>query len=154
MTLIIETFSDTAALKLLYRYVAGATGMANIDGGAGTSVPPVDLRTLLQGVPGAHATGTERPSEGDIAREALKLLSQNDQTAARLAELEAAPAPKQFVDPVTMVMTGALALSILQLAGYVSYDKSSGWRFRVEKKAASDAVLLAFVRKVLAKFGG
>jgi hypothetical protein len=152
MKLNIDRLSDTAALKLLHRYVSGATASVGLDGGAVYSPSPADLRTVLLGLPVAEVVGAEEPSEGDVAREALRLLSQNTETAARLGQLEAAAAP-MFVDPATLIMTSALALSVLQVAGYVSYDKKNGWRFRMEKKPASDSVLLAFVNKVLARFG-
>jgi hypothetical protein len=152
-TMTIDTLDDASALRLLGRYVTGTMEAASAPGDAAPSPSTSELQVLLrEAVPPGPMDAAREPSEGELAREALKLLSQDAEAARRLAQLHFAPA-QMFVEPVTFVMTGAMALSVLQLAGYVSYDKVNGWRFRLEKKAASKSLLLAFVNKVLAKLG-
>lgn len=154
MMLDIEELSDQDAERVLHQYVRGATATAPTPVDALPALSRAEVNALLADVAQAHTTPARVPSDAELAREALRLLAQSPATASRLAQLRSAAALQVFTDPATLIVTSAVAFSVLQLAGFVSYDRESGWKLRVEKKAASDSVLLSFIAKVLAKFGG
>ena len=108
-------------------------------------------------------------TEGDVARSALKLLSIDPHIAKHIQALSESPpenflitdrymakhgkmpseAPLQEFVVSETIMVSALALAVLQIKGYVSYDKKNGFQFKLEKKTASDLVLKSFIEKFL-----
>jgi hypothetical protein len=91
-------------------------------------------------------------SEGDLARAALALLSENPTFAEpiRLMALQSGgpSQTKRYFEPSTIALTTAV-LFALQTRIRFKVDQSGKWSVDVDKKAASDSVLKIVVERLL-----
>ena len=140
MSLKVDELTDEQALTLLLRFLQG-------------HVDDFPESPSGEGVRGLLGAVVDRPtddavsasSDGELARDALSLLVEEPEFAARLDALHKTASPGFFLDPATLILTSAAALVVLQLSGVVSYDQRNGWRFKLEKKPASDSVMKSFI---------
>jgi hypothetical protein len=92
-------------------------------------------------------------SEGDIAREALILLSKDPETRKSITALIEKPPPDRFgiVTSVALVTAALLALQT-----HVRFERTETGKIKVfiEKKPTSESLLKPLVQKVLSFVGG
>ena len=94
----------------------------------------------------------EQVSEGEIARTALQWLSEDPEYAGRIsAMMTGSGAQKFFPDAGTV---GVLVAAVVLLQTHVRFERDKKGKISVliEKKAASDTLLKAFVEKLLGAF--
>ena len=113
--------------------------------------PTPDLRAALAAAfdyPPHAAT-----SEGDLARAALDLLSQDPAFAEpiQIMTRAAAGAPagsQRYIDPATIGLTTA-ALLALQTRVKFKRDHTGKWSIEIEKKSASDGAIKLLAQRLL-----
>ncbi|HUI81602.1 MAG TPA: hypothetical protein VLY24_26940 [Bryobacteraceae bacterium] len=93
-------------------------------------------------------------SEGDLARAALDVLSQDPAFAEPIRIMASQPAapPPRYTDPGTIAVITA-ALLVLQTRIKFKRDHSGKWSFEVDKKAASDSAVKLLVQRLLSMLG-
>lgn len=150
---------DNSAIQIL-RTVAqarlrpGATGVAaSPDVLDAPALPDVsELRSVL-----GCAFGNQeetRVSEGDLARAALDVLSQDPafaepiQTMARQAAAGAPAWSQRYLEPATIALSTA-ALLVLQTRVKFKLDHERKWSLEIDKKAASDGTVKLLVQRLL-----
>jgi hypothetical protein len=139
----IDHLDDTRALQLLTAMVRPRLRA----GGVHTELPP-DLRHALatQFIPGVAA---EPASEGDLARQALRLLADDPAHRAALQAMLEHPPPEHF-GPGESVALIAAALVVLQTHMRIERLPNGKWSLLVEKKPTSEGLLKSLVQKLLA----
>jgi hypothetical protein len=137
---IINSLDDPTAVRIL-GILARRSG-----GGLETELTP-EIRRRLQEEFGIDPA-RDRPSEGDLARQALIVLAQDPETREAIAALIKGPAPQSF-EPVTTVVIVAAALIALQT--HVRFERDAGGKLRllVEKKPTKDTLLKPLVQKLI-----
>src|SRR5262249_53331831 len=92
-------------------------------------------------------------TEGDLARAALAVLSEDPQYAEPIQIMSGANAlsdPKHFaIDPASIAVTAA-ALLALQTRIKWKRDAEGKWTFEIEKKASGDGTVKLLVERLLA----
>jgi hypothetical protein len=95
-------------------------------------------------------------SEGDVARAALDMLSQDPAYAEPIqvmASQGSTPAsPERYFGPTGIALTTA-ALLVLQTRVKFKCDNTGKWSLEVNRKAASDSVIKQLVQRLLAFLG-
>jgi hypothetical protein len=137
---LINSLDDPAAARIL------GILARRIGGGRETELTPAIWRALEEefGV----APALDRPSEGDLARQALIVLAQDPDTGEALSALSRGQAPQRF-EPVTTVLVIAAALIALQTHVRFERDASGKLSFLIEKKATKDTLLKPLVQKLI-----
>jgi hypothetical protein len=137
---LINSLDDATAVRIL-GILARRSG-----GGRETELTP-EIRRSLQGEFGV-APAPDRPSEGDLSRQALIVLAQDPDTREVIAVLSKGPAPESF-EPVTTVVIVAAALIALQT--HVRFERDAGGKLRllIEKKPTKDTLLKPLVHKLI-----
>lgn len=132
---ILDTIEDRRAVEIL-TMVAKGRGLLK-------DVPGMDVRQAQAAL--ADAFGQpglgDIPTEGELARQCLRLLSQDPDTAQAIATMAAQPdqGPQRFF--IAEVAVTTLALVVLSTRVVYEKDKSGKVLFKIEKNALSDALL-------------
>ena len=139
---VLDTIDDRRAVEILAR-VAKGRGLLQC-------APGIEVREAQTALAAAFgkAGADGIPSEGDLARQCLHLLSQNTDTAQAIAAMAGQPdqgAQCFFVAEVSLV---TLALVVLGTKVRYEKDKAGKVSLVVEKKALSDAVLKKLVEMI------
>ena len=141
----IQSMDDKIALRVLttiakHQFGAGETGIE----------PAADFRNAIAGATELDAVGAS-VSDGDMARQALLLHSDDPQLATIISSLADDSAQKQrFVfDPLTTAAVGTALICVLQTKIKFKRSEDGKYSFEFEKKALSDGVLKEFVQKFL-----
>jgi hypothetical protein len=92
-------------------------------------------------------------SEGEVAREALRVLALDPSYQEPIAALASGPAPERFVEPVTGTAVVVLALMALQTHVKIKRDDKGQWSFLVEKPSASPELLKSLAGQLLGLMG-
>jgi hypothetical protein len=137
---LINSLDDIAAVRIL-GILARRRG-----GGREIELTP-EIRRSLQEEFGV-APAPDRPSEGDLSRQALITLAQDPETHEAITALSKGPPPQRF-EPVTTVAIVAGALIALQT--HVRFERDAGGKlkFLIEKKPTKDALLKPLVQKLI-----
>jgi hypothetical protein len=137
---IINSLADPTAVRILGIFARRSAG------GRETELTSEIRRTLQEefGV----APASDRPSEGDLARQALIVLAQDPETREAIAALSKGPPPQSF-EPVTTVILITAALIALQTHVRFERDASGKLKLFIEKKATKDALLKPLVQKLI-----
>lgn len=94
-------------------------------------------------------------SEGDLARAALDMLSQDPAYAEPIqvmASQSTPTSPERYFDPTGIALTTA-ALLVLQTRVKFKCDNTGKWSIEVDKKTAGDSVIKQLVQRLLAFLG-
>lgn len=132
---VLDTIDARRAVEILAR-VAKGRGLLQDAPGIETREAQAALASTFE-KPGPG----DIPTEGDLARQCLRLLSQDLDTAQAIAVMAEQPdqGPQHFFIAEVSVVT--LALAVLGTRVRYEKDKSGKVSLIVEKKALSDAVL-------------
>ncbi|OLN29783.1 hypothetical protein DVDV_0959 [Desulfovibrio sp. DV] len=139
MEYVLDTITDRRAVEILARVVKGR--------GLLQEAPGIEVREAQAALAAAFEKPGpgDIPTEGDLARQCLRLLSQDPDTAQAIAVMAEQPGqgPQRFFLAEVSVVT--LALVVLGTRVRYEKDKSGKVSLVVEKEALSDAVLKKFV---------
>jgi hypothetical protein len=137
---LISYLDDATAVRIL-GILARRSG-----GGRETELTP-EIRRALQEEFGV-ASAPDRPSDGDLSRQALVVLAQDPKTHDAITALSKGPQPQSF-EPVTTVVIVAAALIALQT--HVRFERDAGGKLRllIEKKSTKDTLLKPLVQKLI-----
>jgi len=132
---VLDTIDDRRAVEILAMVAKGRGLLQDAHG-----IEVRQAQAALADAFGPPAPG-DIPTEGELARQCLRLLSQDPDTAQAIAVMAKQPdqAPQRFFLAEVSVVT--LALVVLSTRVVYEKDKSGKVSFKVEKKALSDAVL-------------
>lgn len=112
-----------------------------------------ELREALAASFGGSA---ERPaSEGDLARAALDVLSEDPEFAEpiRMMSQQGSAAQTRYGDPFTPIALTTAALLVLQTRIKFKRDSKGKWSIEVEKKATESSALKLLVERFLSLIG-
>ena len=137
---LINSLDDATAVRILGILARRSSG------GRQTELTP-EIRRSLQEEFGV-APAPDRPSEGDLARQALIVLAQDPETYEAITALSKGPPPQRF-EPVATVVIVAAALIALQT--HVRFERSTGGKLSllIEKKPTKDTLLKPLVQKLI-----
>lgn len=135
MEFVLDTITDQRAVEIL-AMVAKGRGLLQ-------DTPSMEVRqaqAALAAAFGQPAPG-DIPTEGELARQCLRLLSQDPAMADAIATMAAQPdqGPQRFF--IAEVAVTTLALVVLSTRVVYEKDKSGKVSFKIEKNALSDALL-------------
>lgn len=135
---VLDNLTDRRAVEILAMVAKGRGLLQDAPG-----IETWEARAALVSAFGMPGQGNI-PTEGELARQCLRLLSQDPDTALAIAEMAAQPdqGPQRFF--LTEVSVVTLALVVLGTRVRYEKDKSGKVSLMVEKKALSDAVLKKF----------
>ena len=137
----ISSLDDTAARRILATFAKAREGSGEFQ----TEWPP-GLGEALRGEFAIEPAG-ERPSEGDLARQALLVLAEDPENREGITALIDGPPARSF-DFGASLAVGAAALIVLQTRFSIQY-KDGKWEFSALKKPTSDALLKPLVQKLI-----
>jgi hypothetical protein len=92
------------------------------------------------------------PTEGELARAALDLLSADPAFAEpiRVMAAQSGPSgPQRYIEPATIALTSAVLLA-LQTRIKFKLDHTHKWSLEIEKKATADATVKLVAQRLLA----
>jgi hypothetical protein len=92
------------------------------------------------------------PTEGEVARAALDLLSADPAFAEPIRVMAAQSGPsgrQRYIEPATIALTTAVLLA-LQTRIKFKADHTGKWSLEIEKKAAADATVKLVAQRLLA----
>jgi hypothetical protein len=135
LTAAIRALDDNAAERIL-----GTVAKHRLQPGPGTvtALTP-ELADALADTTGAPAPATATP--GELARTTLLLLAEDPARQPELQALVSNPPAQRYVEPVTLIALGTVALIALQTYVKIEYDAKKGCRIKIEKKPADNSVL-------------
>ena len=145
---VLDSIDDKRAVAILTR-VAKGRGLLQC-------APCLEVRQAQAALAEAfgQAGAGDTPTEADLARQCLRLLSQNPDTAQAIAAMAGQPdrgAQCFFVAEVSVIV---LALAVLGTSGRFELDKTGKVTLVVEKKALSNEVLKKLVDMIQRFFSG
>jgi hypothetical protein len=140
MEYLINSLDDATAVRIL-GILARRSG-----GGRETELTPEIRRTLQEEF--SVAPAPDRPSHGDLSRQALIVLAQDPETRVAITALSKGPPPQSF-EPVSGVIIVAAALIALQTHVRFEWDAGSKLRLLIEKKPTKDTLLKPLVQKLI-----
>ena len=102
-----------------------------------------------------HAA-TAPPPPGELARQSLLLLSQDEEYRAPILMLIHAPAQARSYafDPVSGTLLISAALFVLQTHIDIRRDNEGRWTFKFIKKPTKDSIITPLVTKLIALISG
>ena len=115
------------------------------------------LRDALAAAFGSSAVPTA--SEGDLARAALELLSDDPRFAESIEiaildpDAPLSSSPERYLDGSSITLATA-ALLVLSTRVKFKIDNSGKWSFEIEKKSAGDGVVRVLVERLLSVLRG
>ena len=146
MTDWIDSLDDATAVRVLKTY-------AGVRREQVAEVPeaPAELAEALAAEFGAASGGV--PTEGEVAREAIRLAASDPEEAAKLKALASGPTSRAMLGVV-----GGIALvtaALLVLGTHVKFERrpDGTWSLKIEKKPTKDALLKPLVQKILGLIG-
>ena len=136
---VLDKIDDQRSVEILTRVVKGR-GLLPCAPGIEVQKAQAELATVF-----GQAGSGEIPTEGDLARQCLRVLSQNPDTARAIAGMaeQTDHGPQCFL--IAEVSVIALALAVLGTSVRYERDKEGKVSLIVEKKAMSNAVLKKLV---------
>lgn len=136
-----DTLSDAKAVEILSTVVKGQR-LAE----AAPAVSVADVQSALNKTFGTPGQG-KAPTTGDMARQALRVLSLDPDTKAAIEALAQGPVPEAFGLAANMTAAVVVTLCLAVLSTHVRYEKDKDGQasFLIEKNALSDATLKAFM---------
>ena len=143
----IKNLDDATALRILSSFA-----QANLRRGSYETQLTPEICELLLGELGVTPMPGGRPSQGEIAREALLVLAVDPQHSEVIRSLLLGPAPEKLVG----VETIALAVAVmLVLQTHVRFERAKDGRFtlKIEKKPTSSSLLKPLLQKLMAFTG-
>lgn len=138
---LIQSLGDATARRVL-------DAIARAQATATSAALTPELRQALRDFAAVPETAAASTSDGDLARAALLLLSDDPQQQPILSALIEGPAPAQF-GPVKNAAVVAAVLFVLQLYVKFEYDKDGRWSVEIIKEPADKALLMPVVEKLL-----
>ena len=145
---VLNSIDDKRAVEILTR-VAKGRGLLQCPPGLEVR----QARAALAEAFGQAGSG-DTPTEADLARQCLRLLSQNPDTAQAIAAMAGQPDRGAQCFFVAEVSVTALALAVLGTSGRFERDKAGKVSLVVEKKALSNEVLKKLVDMIQRFFSG
>ena len=136
---VLDKIDDQRSVEILTRVVKGR-GLLPCAPGIEVQKAQAELATVF-----GQAGSGEIPTEGDLARQCLRVLSQNPDTAQAIGAMAGQPDQGAQCFFVAEVSVAALALAVLGTSVRYERDKEGKVSLVVEKKAMSNAVLKKFV---------
>lgn len=109
---------------------------------------PQAVRPAMEEQFDGRPSGSEAPSEGEVARAALHVLAEAPPHGERLQALLDGPKPETF-DLGTSVAIGTLAVVVLQTQVELEASDDGGWHLRVEKPSASEDLIQSLAELLL-----
>ena len=145
----IASLDDETAARALKTFSAARLG----EGQCQPQCTP-ELRAVLEEHFSSAGPDTTQPSEGELARRALRVLAQDAELAEQLRTLASGSvAQKMTVDAAEIGIVTA-ALVALQTHVDIERDKDGRWRLRIRKPSASEDLLKARAQAFLGFLGG
>ena len=143
---IVDSLSDERARRILGRIARARLHQ----GGQAIALDRELVRALAEEF--TVAPGGVAASEGEVAREALRVLSEEPGTAEAIATMaENLPGRgEKFVEPETIALATA-AILVLQTHVRIEF-KDGRWSFLGERKAAKDSLVRPLVEKLVGLF--
>jgi hypothetical protein len=140
----INTLDDAAAMNIL-----NTIAQSRMHSGDYETILSTEIQEILKDSFSIDST-RKKSSEGDLARQALLLLSEDGVFNTPLSTLMDGPKENQFaVDPLTTAALITAALVILQTHVKFERDKDGKMSLSVEKKPTKDTILKPFIEKLL-----
>ena len=145
---VLDSIDDQRAVEILTRVVKGRGLLA--------CAPGLDIRQAQAALAEAfgQAGSGDTPTGADLARQCLRLLSQNPDTAQAIAAMAGQPDRGAQCFFVAEVSVTVLALAVLGTSVRFERDKTGKVSLVVEKKALSNEVLKKFVDMIQRFFSG
>jgi len=136
----IDDLSDDDAARYLRLVAEGVNADAPPE--------PQAVRSALEAEVDEVPSGTETPSEGEVARAALHVLAETPPHGERLQALLDGPEPETF-DLGTSAFVGTAAIVVLMTQVEFEAAEDSGWHVKIEKPSASEDLIRALVELIL-----
>lgn len=140
----IQQLDDQTAEQILSAIVRGSKP-------SGDRIASLDNnleQALMQQFP--SEPGDTRPSEGDLARQALLVLAEDPQMRTAIETMAANwnSQPQRFDGGATL---GIAAAALMVLQTHIKFERTSTgkWNLKIEKKPTSDALLKTLVQKLI-----
>jgi hypothetical protein len=131
--------------SILDAVVRGRCGTAEMAAPAAALCAELASAFEIESYPSALVT------EEELARQALLVLAEDPETAAAIEALAAKPSERRERFDLGLTLAAATAaVAALQTRVQVERGKDGRWSVRVDKKAASDALVKGLVQKLLA----
>ncbi len=139
----IDELGDELAIRVLSVFAS-----AKLEHGNFETELAIDLRQVIENEIATSDVNNLETSEGDLARQALTLLSRDPEYAETIQALIEGPQARDFTGVETVVITTAVMI-VLQTQVKFERDKEGKWSLSIEKKPTSDALLKPLVQKFL-----
>ena len=147
MDRMIDELSDADALRILntIAQMRLRTGAAEVDW-------TDDAREALQ-VASGMTPDDVTAGEGELARETLRVLAQDEEFRPGIQGLIEGPQPARL-GVVATVATVTAVLAVLQSYVEIKRDKDGKWSFHFKKEPTEDSILAPLVKKLLSWLPG
>jgi hypothetical protein len=143
----IQKLDDASAIRIL-----SAVARAELRNGSFETELTPELRILMMREFDIPISPAEKATGGELARQALVVLSEEPQRRQVIESLIKGPAPDKFVAVETVALAAAIMV-VLQTHVKFERDKDGRFTLKIEKKPTSTTLLKPLVRKLLAFVG-
>lgn len=140
---IIKNLDDTTAKRILAEVAKYDLKAEHVQG----DMAP-QLAKAIQDKLGIQPSG-ETVTDGEMARCALSFLADDPRYSEIIARMAQQTSMTRFVEPVTAILLGAAVVAVLQTRFKFTRSKDGKVAVEIDKKAASDEVVLTFLKKLL-----
>ncbi len=140
----ILSLDDATALKLASIFTQAQLSANPLD----TDLVPELTIALREAFLPDGATDFTSPSEGDLARNALLLLSEHPEHGPAIRSMVSGPQPEQLLGVVETVTAVVIGLVVLRTYVKIERDKSGKFSFKIEHKPANDILMKTLIEKL------
>jgi len=149
MTDWIDRLDDTTVTLTVARWAAAQPQTENF-----SKTESRGLDEALAATFGTWPAEQPRPGEGELARDALRVLAADPHQATAIRALATGPTPEKMIDPLTAVGVVTAALVVLQTKVKFELDAGGRWTLEIEKSALKDSTIADLGKKLLGFLGG